>query len=326
MIPKVMVLLTITEVLFSSLFFAFLSALAVTPFIIWNSRRAGILGKDKNKSGERLPEMGGIAIVAGTSMGILSAIAFGFNLSLDVTVLLATLSTVVIMGILGMIDDLFSLQQKVKAPIPFLASVPLSAVRAGTRTINIPILGSLNFGAFYPLAMVPLGVGGASNAFNMLAGLNGLEAGMGAIISFSVLIAAYMRGSYESMIISVSLFSACIAFLFYNRYPAKIFPGDVGTYTIGATIASAVIVGNLEFFGLVLFAPYFAEFAIKARYLFRGQNYGTLKNGKLVAPARPESLTHYVMKLRPMNEGEVVMTILLMEAIVAIIAFALLIF
>ncbi|HLC47794.1 MAG TPA: hypothetical protein VJI13_01865, partial [Candidatus Norongarragalinales archaeon] len=132
--------------------------------------------------------------------------------------------------------------------------------------------------------------------------------------------------SYESMIISVSLFSACIAFLFYNRYPAKIFPGDVGTYTIGATIASAVIVGNLEFFGLVLFAPYFAEFAIKARYLFRGQNYGTLKNGKLVAPARPESLTHYVMKLRPMNEGEVVMTILLMEAIVAIIAFALLIF
>ncbi|MEK6954540.1 MAG: glycosyltransferase 4 family protein [Candidatus Micrarchaeota archaeon] len=321
-----MVSFTITEVLFSSLFFAFFSALIITPFIIWNSRKAGILGKDKNKGGEKLPEMGGIAIVAGTSMGILAAIAFGFNLALDVTVLLATLSTVVIMGILGMIDDLFSLKQTIKAPIPFIASVPLSAVRAGARTINIPILGGLNFGALYPLAIVPLGVGGASNAFNMLAGLNGLEAGMGAVISLAILFAAYMKGSYEAMIISVSLFSACIAFLFYNRYPAKIFPGDVGTYTIGATIASAVIVGNLEFFGLVLFAPYFLEFAIKARYSFRGQNYGTLKNGKLIAPPRAESLTHYVMKLRPMNEGQVVLTIMLFEAVIAVVAFSLLIF
>ncbi|MFH1751043.1 MAG: hypothetical protein ABH863_05165, partial [Candidatus Micrarchaeota archaeon] len=274
-----MVEFSLGQVLLSSLFLAFLSALATTPFIIFNSRKVGILGVDRNKRGEKLPEMGGIAIVAGTSVGILAGITFGFNLGLDTQVLLAALSTVVIMGILGIIDDLFSLKQKVKAPIPFIASIPLSAVRAGTRSVNFPFIGPINFGSFYPLGLVPMAVGGASNAFNMLAGLNGLEAGMGAVISFAILIASYMRGSYEAMIISSSLLAACIGFLVYNRYPAKIFPGDVGTYTIGATLASAVIIGNLEFFGLVLFAPYFLEFIMKARTGFKGENYGTLRNG-----------------------------------------------
>ncbi|MEK6842978.1 MAG: glycosyltransferase 4 family protein [Candidatus Micrarchaeota archaeon] len=304
---------------------AFLTALIITKFVIYNSKLANIVGKDKNKHGESVPEMGGIAIVAGTAFGILVAIALGFNFKIDIQVLLAAISTVVIMGILGIIDDLYSLKQKIKAPIPFIAAIPLSAVRAGTtRTVTLPILGGINFGSFYPLVIVPLGVGGASNAFNMLAGLNGLEAGMGAIISLAIFMAAYLKGSFEAMIISISLFSACIAFLLYNKFPAKVFPGDVGTYAIGGTIACAVIIGNLEFFGLILFAPYFLEFLIKARNGFWGQNYGILKNGILHSPEKPESLTHYVMRLFPMSEGKVVMVFWLSE--IAISSFALLFF
>ncbi|MBI5224949.1 UDP-N-acetylglucosamine--dolichyl-phosphate N-acetylglucosaminephosphotransferase [Candidatus Micrarchaeota archaeon] len=300
---------------------SFLTALITTKFVIFNSKRANIVGTDKNKVGELVPEMGGIAVVAGTSLGILIAIALGFNFKIDIQVLLAAISTVVIMGILGIIDDLYSLKQKIKAPIPFIAAIPLSAVRAGpTRTVSLPFLDGINFGSFYPLVIVPLGVGGASNAFNMLAGLNGLEAGMGAIISLAIFIAAFMKGSFEAMIISLSLFSACIAFLIYNKFPAKVFPGDVGTYTIGGTIACAVIVGNLEFFGLVLFAPYFLEFLIKARNRFRGQNYGELKNGILHSPKKPESLTHYVMKLAPMSEGKVVAVFWIFEIALSTIA------
>ncbi len=315
-----MVTFALSEVLIASLVFSFIFAFLVTPFLIFNSRKAKILGVDRNKKGEKIPELGGIAIVAGTSIGIMASIALGFNLELNIQVLLAALSTVVIMGVLGIIDDLYSLQKKIKAPIPFIAAIPLSAVRAGTRTLHIPTLGTINFGTLYPLAIVPLGVGGASNAFNMLAGLNGLEAGMGMVISLAVFTAAYLHGSFEAMIISISLLGACVAFLFYNRFPAKIFPGDVGTYTIGATIASAVIVGNLEFFGLVLFTPYFIEFIMKARTGFRGQNYGEYRNGKLLPPKKAESLTHLIMKLRPMSEKEVVYHMLVIEAIVAIIA------
>ncbi len=305
--------------------FGFLAAFVTVPFIIENSRKVGIVGKNRNKANEATPEMGGIAIVAGISIGVLAAIAFGANQHPEIKYLLAAISTVLIMGILGLLDDLYSLKKLVKAPIPFIAAIPLSAVRAGTRNINFPIIGSINFGSWYPLGLVPLAVGGASNAFNMLAGLNGLEAGMGLIISLAIFIAAYMRGSYDAIIISISLFASCLAFLYYNRYPAKIFPGDVGTYTIGATIASAIILGNLEFFGLFLFAPYFFEFAIKATTGFKGQSFGILKNGKLTWPGKPESITHIIMKLGPMTEKEVVKKILTIEVVVASIGLFLII-
>lgn len=321
-----MVTFSLTEVLLGSILISFLAAFTTTPFIIRNSIKAGIVGADRNKKGEKIPEMGGIAIVAGTSLGILAAIALGFNLKLDILVLLAALSTVVIMGILGIIDDLYALEKKVKAPIPFIASVPLSAVRAGTRSVNIPTIGTIGFGPIYPLVIVPLGIGGASNAFNMLAGLNGLEAGMGAVISLAVFIAAYVKGSYEAMIISSSLFAACAAFLFFNKYPAKVFPGDVGTYTIGATIASAAVIGNLEFFGLMLFLPYFLEFALKARGRFSGQSFGELKNGKLVPPKQAQSITHLFMRIAPMDERQIVGCIILLETAVAVAALALFVF
>ncbi|MDP2841599.1 MAG: hypothetical protein Q8O17_04910 [Candidatus Methanoperedens sp.] len=41
-----------------------------------------------------------------------------------------------------------------------------------------PFLGTLDIGLLYPLLIIPIGMIGASNAFNMLAGYNGLEAGM----------------------------------------------------------------------------------------------------------------------------------------------------
>ncbi|MFH0971932.1 MAG: hypothetical protein V1835_05190 [Candidatus Micrarchaeota archaeon] len=325
-----MIIFSFAEVLFASIAAAFIAAFFTTPFIIFNSRKANIVGSDRNKKNEKIPEMGGIAIVTGTALGILIAIAFGFNLQtdvlisgLDIQILLAALATVLFMGILGLIDDLYALERKIKAPIPFIAAIPLSAVRAGTRNLNLPLIGSLNFGSFYSLVIVPIGVGGASNAFNMLAGLNGLEAGLGAVMSLAVLIAAYAKGSLEAMIISASLFGACLAFLFYNRFPAKIFPGDVGTYPIGATIATAVIIGNLEFFGLFLFLPHFIELVLKLRTRFRGENYGILKKGLLYPPKKIESLTHIVMRFGPMTEGQVVNRILLAEAAVAIIALAL---
>ncbi|MFH1257929.1 MAG: glycosyltransferase 4 family protein [Candidatus Micrarchaeota archaeon] len=310
------------EFVAAAFIFAFAATFTTVPFIISNSLKAGIVGRDRNKKGEPVPEMGGVAIVAGITFGILIAIALGLNTRPEIKYLLAALSSVLLMGILGILDDLFNLKRKIKAPIPFIAAIPLSAVRAGTRTIDFPFLNPINFGAFYPLAIVPIGIGGASNAFNMLAGLNGLEAGMGIIISGAVFAAAYMKGSYDAMIISISLLGACLAFYYFNRFPAKIFPGDVGTYSIGATIASAAIIGNLEFFGLVLFLPYFAEFILKARGRFSGQNFGSLKNGKLVPPKRTDSLTHIVMRMGSFTEQQVVNRLLLMELIVAAVALA----
>ena len=61
---------------------------------------------------------------------------------------------------------------------------------------------------------------------------------------------------------------ALLATSYYNWYPAKILVGDVGTLTIGAIIASAVIIGNYEAAGVILMIPYMVDFLIKARIIF----------------------------------------------------------
>ena len=311
---------SILEISAISFFASLIATFIAVPFVIENSRKAGMVGKDRNKKDQDIPEMGGIAIVFGLSIGLLSAIAFGFNLPIfNKILLLATLATVLMIGFLGVIDDLYVLKRKVKAPIPFLAAIPLSSIRAGTRIWSIPFYGALNLGSFYQLVAIPLGIGGASNAFNMLAGLNGLEAGMGIVISLAIAIASYLNGSLEALVISLSLFASLIAFLWFNRYPSKIFPGDVGTYTIGVAIASAAIVGNLEFLGIVLFIPYFIEFILKLRTGFRGQCFGIMqKDGTLKAPPRIESLTHVIMRLKPMKEPQIVYVFVLLESMLAV--------
>lgn len=319
-----MVLPSLNEIILLSFLVAFLAAFSATPFIIHNSKRVGLAGKDQNKLSKPLvPEMGGIAIVFGLSLGLLSSIAFGYN-SLPfekIVVLLGALATILLMGLIGTIDDLYALKRRVKAPLPFLSAIPLSAVRAGTRVMNLPFLGSVNFGSWYPLLVVPLGVGGASNAFNMLAGLNGLEAGMGIVMALAIALAAFSSNAVEALLVAVSLLGALLAFFYYNRYPARVFPGDVGTYTIGATIACAVIIGNLELLGFLLFLPYFLELIFKLKSRFLAQSFGIpQKDGTLKPPERKNSLTHHVMALRPLKEYQVVALLLLLESMVAIFA------
>ena len=65
-----------------------------------------------------------------------------------------------------------------KALLPVVAALPL-VVRAGISTIRIPLIGQVDFGPFYALVLVPLGITGAAIAVNMLDGSNGPEVGMG---------------------------------------------------------------------------------------------------------------------------------------------------
>jgi len=62
----------------------------------------------------------------------------------------------------------------------------------------------------------------------------------------SLAIIAYLIGQTTALIILMAALGALIATLYYNWYPAKILVGDVGTLSIGAVIACAVIIGNYE--------------------------------------------------------------------------------
>jgi UDP-N-acetylglucosamine--dolichyl-phosphate N-acetylglucosaminephosphotransferase len=249
-----------------------------------------------------VPEMGGLFLVAGFSAGIITTVAFSTFLSrflsINLDEILAALSVVLIAGLIGIIDDLMQLRKVLKAIIPLVIALPLIAVRAGDTTMHLAFIGNVDLGLVYSLVLVPLGVTGAANAVNMLAGFNGEEAGVGFVAVGSLAVIAYHVHDTAALLILVATLGALLATIYFNWYPSKIFIGDVGTLSIGAIIASAVIIGNFELAGVIVIIPYFLEFLIKARNRFPSKGWWmNYKDGKLYCPeSGPKGLGQLITK------------------------------
>lgn len=316
-------------------FLIFIISFAVSfisfPIIIPRLKRAGIVGKNMNsEKQEELPEMGGLVIAIGFGAGMILIIFlrtfFDVFLTISLSSFLAVLSTVLIVTIIGVLDDLISIKQSVKAFIPVFASLPLVALKEGYSLMKIPFLGWIDFGILYPLVLIPIGITGATNAVNMLAGFNGLEVGMGIVAMSSLAIIAYNQQIISALLILMAALGPLVASLFYNWYPAKVFIGDVGTLSIGAIIACTVILGNYETAGVILIIPYLVDFCIKAKNGFPGKNWwGINKNGKLYCPDNgPVGLAQWIMKISGgIKERDLVLVLMGIEAICGIIAISL---
>ena len=112
-----------------------------TPWLISRLEKAGIVGRDMNKPGKKMvPEMGGLAIIGGFVVGVLLAIALTtfhlIEVEMNLTHVLACLSTILVMTLIGVIDDLFIMHQRVKALLPVFAALPLVAVKAGVTSMD----------------------------------------------------------------------------------------------------------------------------------------------------------------------------------------------
>lgn len=250
---------------------SFLATWIVARKWIRKAPEIGLLGFDMNKLGRpKVAEMGGICVVFGFVLGILIYIGlmtFYLNMQNYVEIL-AVLCTVLSMCIIGMMDDLLGwkkgLKQWQKPIFTLFAALPMMVINAGHSTMNLPIIGTIDFGIIYPLLIVPIGIVGASNAYNMVAGYNGLEAGMGVILLSTLGYFAFVNGKFSAMILAICMVSSLIAFLYFNWYPAKIFPGDTMTYSLGALAACIAIVGDMEKIAVLLFLPYAFDFIIQA--------------------------------------------------------------
>jgi len=298
------------------------------PIVIPRLKKAGIVGKNMNsEKQEEIPEMGGLIMTIGFAAGIIMAIAlrtfYDVFLTVDLTSILAALATILIVMLIGVFDDLVSVSQRVKAFMPIFAALPLMAIKEGQYLMKIPLYGIVNLGVYYSLIIVPLGIAGAANAINMLAGFNGLEVGMGIVIMGSLAIIAYLLGEVTSLIILIAALGALLATVYYNWYPAKILIGDVGTLSIGAIIASAIIIGNFEMAGIIVIIPYVVDFIIKAKNHFPSEGWwGIYRNGKLYCPdSGPVGLCQLIMKLfGGISERNLVLVLMGIETVCGLVA------
>ncbi|HZX19947.1 MAG TPA: glycosyl transferase family 4 [archaeon] len=313
---------------FAGIFFAaFGLTYFITPILIRKMSERGLIGKDMNKLQKpEVAELGGISILLGVSLGVITALfltTYSNFLNLDLTILLASFLTIFFVGFIGVIDDLIGWKKGIRqwqhALFPIFAALPLMAIQAGTDYLVLPFFGPVSIGIFYSLILVPIGVTGASNAFNMLAGFNGLEAGLGIIIISTLTLIAFLTGQTEATILGLSIIGALIAFIFYNWFPAKVFGGDSLTLMIGASIAVISIIGNMEKIGITLIALHWIELLFKAKHKFQSENFGIpQKDGTLKPDPRGGSLTHFVMRLHSFTEKQLVLVFLSIQTLISI--------
>jgi len=325
-----------------SLSFA-VSYLAI-PYFNRFMHAAGIIGVDIMKKEKKpVADMGGPGVISGFILGVFFFIgleSFTPKGLSGLGYILAALCTVLIITLIGIFDTLtalfkrregrgeFERYKKIGIPrwlyflIPIPAAVPLIAVNAGVSKLSLPFFGRVDFGILYPLVLIPLAILCCSNATNFLAGFNGLEAGVGAVMHLSIGVYAFRQGQLNAAMVALCFAFSLLAFLRYNWYPAKVFPGDLN-YTIGAVYASVTVIGNMEKFAILCFIPYVIEALLKAVSRFEAESYGILQSDGTVKPrdGKIRGLTHMVMGLGDFNEKQVTLILIGLEIIVCALSF-----
>ena len=300
-----------------------LIAFTVTLVAIWLQirllKRTSLRGRDMHKSHDRLiPEMGGLSVMIGFYAAIQLLFMIG---SLDYALMYMSLFTIMAVGVIGILDDLFRMRQIVKAILPFLAAIPFGFYMLSyDTTIRIPLLFSVDVG-WLMFLLVPLAITSAANSANMLEGLNGLGTGMMLIMAIALSVGSIWYAPNNAIYLTAPLAGALLAFLIFNWYPARIFPGDTLTLFAGATLCAAAMIGGMKLLGALLFLPMIVEFFLKARGRFRAQNFGTPdRQGRLHYRGPIQSLTHLMMVIRPAREKVLVLRLWAIQATLAIVA------
>lgn len=310
----------------------------VMPKWISKCRQTGLLWEDMNKPGhpKNVASSGGIVVVMSFIIGVLFYVAFRTFFRGDMNgtsvEIFSLLSMILILSIVGLTDDLLGwkhggLSKRLRLALAFTAAIPLVVINAGQHFVSIPFIGPVDFGILYTLIIIPLGIAGATTTYNFLAGFNGLEAGLGIITLTFLSFVAYATGTPWLALVGLTMVAALIGFYIYNKVPARVFPGDILTYSIGALIAGMAILGNFEKIAVFVFIPFILEVILKARGGLKKHSFGLpQKDGSLKMPYdKIYGLTHLSIFIlskfkKKVYEKDVVYFIFAIEILVCLAA------
>ena len=200
--------------------------------------------------------LGGVGILLGLAVGILVGIYFlqgGEFYKRSFRLLLGILAGGSIACFIGVVDDIFDIRPRTKILGQVFAALML--VLGGALPNFSGISNAVGWDMSERLDMI-IGVPvviifvlGATNSLNLLDGLDGLCAGVTAIIGIAMLLLSVHMGTWNTsaiedpvrVIVCLGLIGGVFGFLPFNRHPAKIFMGDAGSMLLGFVIAALMI-------------------------------------------------------------------------------------
>ena len=210
------------------------------------------------------PTTGGVFIILAIIISSVITLLMAQQMSNSAWIILITL---VFMGFAGLQDDYLKIKGKENKGLSprgklirqiLIALIP--TIYAMHRYGTIITLGSftMDIGLLYPIFAVFI-ITGASNAYNLTDGLDGLAASTGipAFIACGVL--AFISGHTDVAVISTSVVGALIGFLRYNKPKAQVFMGDTGSLALGGLLGALAVIGKFELLLAVLGGIFVAE-------------------------------------------------------------------
>ena len=211
------------------------------------------------------PTMGGLLIIVATTLPFII-------LSSRSTEAMLVLFTTIACGAIGFIDDFMKIVKKRSLGLSgrwrmfgllIVASVLVwvSVDVVGLPTaLTVPLLDeSFEIGIVAFTVVVFLVVAGAANAVNLTDGLDGLAAGVCAVVLLSYTGIAFVSNQRDLAIFGATLVGACVGFLWFNSFPAAVFMGDTGSYALGGAIAAMAVMTKTEILLAVIGAIFVAE-------------------------------------------------------------------
>ena len=212
-------------------------------------------------------------------------------------------------GFMGLWDDWMDLKWRYKAFLPIIAALPLIAIAkqfVAHTSLALPFLGTINFGLYYYLIIIPILVTIVTNSVNQLGGLNGLETVPPAIVMIGLMTISH------SAILLVCPLMVWLVLAFFN-FRGKIFVGNTGSFAIGITLPAFAIISDYKFDLAISILPYIFNSAIILLTFFFYKTKGSLVfDGEKLVSYHRRSLVTLITYKRPLTERQVVIIISLL--------------
>ncbi len=190
-----------------------------------------------------VPRIGGVAIAAATLMWVVPVLLMdnmiGDALRKIEVQVLVLLAGATVMAVVGLFDDLRGLPATLKLTTILGAATALGATGARIEHLGLGEV-DLDLGVLsWPITIVWICT--ITVGINFIDGLDGLAAGVAAIVCGTIALFAFWTGQVVMVVLMVGLLGALTGFLFFNAHPAKVFMGDCGSMFLGYMIGAGSV-------------------------------------------------------------------------------------
>lgn len=274
--------------------YAFLAALAVaavlTPFTMRLARAVGAVDhpRERGLSERDTPLLGGLAIFAGVLVAGLIWLPSGYGKSPDLW--RGVLLGAGVILIVGALDDRFDLHPLAKLLGQIVAAVIVVHYGVAVKAITLPFIGKLHFPNAGVTNAGPIltvvGLVFIMNVVNFSDGVDGLAAGVCAIIAAAMAVIAYDLSRQQPGVLAAIVAGAAVGFLLFNFPPASSFMGDSGSNLLGLLMGVIIVEAAVKTTAVVSFVLPLILLAVP----FLDTTFVVLKRLKYKQPVyRPDS-------------------------------------